>query len=491
MTTAVVCPPTAAVVCPPTVMHVPEYVSSAGQEAIELAEMAGLFLDDWQQLVLTHSLGERSDGKWAAFEVGLNVSRQNGKGGILEARELAGLYLIGESLITHSAHQFDTSLEAFRRLLLLVENTPELSRRVKRVSKSHGEEGIELHGRQRIRFRTRTAGGGRGFTGDCLILDEAMILRPSSHGALLPTLSARPNPQIWYTGSAVDQLEHEHGVVFARVRERGRARTDPRLAFFEWSADAGDSDEPLDPSHLPDELADDPEAWARANPALDLRITREFVAQERRSLDPRTFAVERLNIGDWPATDPDAGAVIPLARWRALEDPHSTIKGGLCFVFDVSEDRSWASIASGGRREDNNAHVELVDRRQGTAWLAERVSELVRKHQPGAVLYDGAGPGSAVADEIAARGVSLTPVATSDYVKACGVFYDAVEAGRLRHLGAKEMESAIRGCARRPLVDSWAWSRRASRVDISPLVAATIAVWRTFQPPAEPWGEAW
>jgi phage terminase large subunit-like protein len=74
-------------------------------------------LDPWQEFVLAHALGERADGKWAAFEVGVMVSRQNGKGAILEARELAGLFLLGERLIIHSAHQFDTSLEAFRRLL--------------------------------------------------------------------------------------------------------------------------------------------------------------------------------------------------------------------------------------------------------------------------------------------------------------------------------------------------------------------------------------
>ena len=38
---------------------------------------------------------ERADGNWSAFEVGVNVPRQNGKGGIIEARELAGLFLLG------------------------------------------------------------------------------------------------------------------------------------------------------------------------------------------------------------------------------------------------------------------------------------------------------------------------------------------------------------------------------------------------------------
>src|SRR3954465_421045 len=113
----------------PRHLHVPDYVSSAGEEAVELARMAGLHLDPWQELVLVHSLGERPDGRWRGFEGGLVVSRQNGKGAILEAMELAGLFLLGERLVIHSAHQFDTSLEAFRRLLFLIEDNPDLDRR--------------------------------------------------------------------------------------------------------------------------------------------------------------------------------------------------------------------------------------------------------------------------------------------------------------------------------------------------------------------------
>lgn len=157
--------------------------------------------------------------KYAALEFGLVVARQNGKGSLLEARELAGLYLLGERLIVHSAHQFDTSLEAFSRILVLIESTPDLDREVMRVSRSHGEEGIELKSGQRLRFRTRTRGGGRGFTGDCLILDEAMYLGPQIMAALLPTLSARPNPQIIYTGSAGTK----ESIQLGRVREIGRA----------------------------------------------------------------------------------------------------------------------------------------------------------------------------------------------------------------------------------------------------------------------------
>jgi hypothetical protein len=65
----------------PRLLHVPEFVSSTGEEACELAAMAGLEMDPWQQFVLTNALGERPDGLWAAKEVGVEVPRQNGKGG--------------------------------------------------------------------------------------------------------------------------------------------------------------------------------------------------------------------------------------------------------------------------------------------------------------------------------------------------------------------------------------------------------------------------
>ena len=63
------------------------------------------------------------------------------------------------------------------------------------------------------------------------------------------------------------------------------------------------------------------------------------------------------------------------------------------------------------------------------------------------------------------------------YGEACGVFVDAVGEALFRHLGQDELIAAIRGAKARPLVDRWAWSRTKSTVDISPLVAATLALW--------------
>jgi phage terminase large subunit-like protein len=447
----------------------PDYVSSAGQEAIELALMAGLDLDPWQQFVLTHALGEMANGSWAAFEVGVVVPRQNGKGGLLEARELAGLFLLGERLLIHSAHQFDTSLEAFRRLLTLIEETPEFDQKVKRVSRSHGEEGIELKGGRRIRFRTRTKGGGRGFSGDFLALDEAMDLQQSAHSALLPTLSARPNPQVWYTGSAVDQEVHDHGLVLAGVRERGVSGDADGLAYFEWSADAD--------LISVEKIAMSEEAWAAANPGLGIRISTSHVALEQQSMNPRAFAVERLGVGDWPTSDGSVPQVIPAEAWAACTDKASTVDDPVCFAFDVRPDRSAAAIGVAGERSDGRMHTEVVDHRPGTGWVVDRLVELVEKHQPMSVKCDQASAAASLLTKLANAGVEVETVNATEHAQACGVLFDAVEQGRLRHLGTPELQSAVRGAAKRQLSDAWAWSRRSSGVDISPLVACTLALW--------------
>ncbi len=463
----------------PRVLSIPEYGSSAGPEAVELSAMAGLILDPWQAFVLERSLGELPNGKWAAFEVGLVVPRQNGKGAVLEARELAGLFLLGERLIIHSAHQFDTSLEAFRRLLYLVESTPDFDRRVKRVSRSHGEEGIELKGGQRIRFRTRTKGGGRGFSANCVIFDEAMILPEATHGALLPTLSAQPNPQVWYAASAVDQFVHVDGVVLARIRQRGVKGSDPSLAYFEYSIDRDT------PSRVDAQTAADLDSWAQANPGLGIRILPEHIDNESRSMDPRTFAVERLGVGDWP--DPDGGllSVITVESWMELLDRTSVAPDPVCFSFDVSPDRSMSTIAVSGMRKDGLAHVEVIDYKRGTGWLVDRIVELTAKHKATALICDGSGPAASLIPELEREGVKVMPVTAKEQAQACGLFFDAVDQARLRHLGSAEMVAAIRGAVKRPLGESWAWSRKNSSVDISPLVASTMAHWGQVTHPAK------
>lgn len=443
--------------------NVPAYGSSAGVEAVELAASAGLVLDPWQAEVLEGSLGERTDGRWAAFEVGLIVPRQNGKGAILEARELAGLFLFGERLILHSAHEFKTAQEAFRRILSLVEQTPDLEKRVLRVRTSHGEEGIELRSGQRLRFVARSTGSGRGFTGDCVILDEAYNLNPKAISALVPTMSARPNPQLWYTSSA--PLETAESEFLRSTCRRGREGESKRMAYYEFCADMD-----CDPS--------DRGAWRDANPGWGFRITEEFIESEQGILGDE-FVRERLGI--WDDTQ-GATSVIPAEVWAACLDAKSGPVGPVAFALDISPARSSAAFAVAGDAGAGGTHVEVVDHRPGTDWLVERAKELQARW--GGVLAVAHGsPAASLLVELEQAGVTVLEVSAQDHAKACGNFYDAVQQGQLRHLGQPELSIAVDGADRKFYGDTWLWSRRLSQVDITPVVAATLAKWAHDQTP--------
>lgn len=457
----------------PRISCIPSFKASTGDEAIELAGNAGLELDDWQSYVLRASLAERPNGQWAAFQVAVELPRQNGKNTIAEARQLAGLFLLDdERLIIHSAHQFDTSLEHFRRIRTLVEDTPQLNRRLKPrgIQNAHGKEGIELKDGSRLRFRARTrSGGGRGFTSDLLFFDEAMDLPDTVHGNILPTLSARPNPQVWYMGSAVDQYQHDHGLVLARLRQRAIAGTAKRLVYVGWSLDLDSPDD------VTEEIASDPENWALTNPGLGIRISPEYVADELESLDLRSFAVERLGVGDWP--EPDGGyAVISADTWADLLDEASKREGAVAFALDVAPDRSTSSIGAAGHRSDGLEHIEVIERRRGTGWVVDYLVERVGKHKPIKLVVDPRGPGGSLIQDLEDAGLEVTPVTAGEYAQACGSFYDACDEAALRHIGQAELTTAVRGATKRPLGDAWAWSRNSS-VDISPLVAVTLARW--------------
>jgi hypothetical protein len=459
----------------PRIAVVPDALAGAGREAIELAATAGLHLDDWEAWALDQALRERPDGKWAAFEVGTAVSRQNGKGSILEARELAGALLFGERLLIHSAHEQATSSEHHLRLVALIEEA-DFQRRIKRIVYGKGSEAIEFKDGTRILFKTRTGGGGRGFTGDFVALDEAMILAEAFMGALVPTMAARSiegNPQLWYAGSAVDRENPKHdGAVFSRLRSRA-LQGEEGIAYLEWSLDYDSPDE------VPETVQADPEAWAETNPGLGIRISEEYVGRERGALAPRTFCVERLGVGDWDEPDKVAEDELTVAEWMECEDESSAAQDPVVLVFDVTPSRSAAAICAGGFRADKMRHVEVVDHDKGTGWVAPRLAELTERHDVAAILYHKRSPAAALVKQCEELDLKLTPVTDEEYAQACGGLFDAVSDRSFRHLGTDELTAAVRGAGKRPLVDSWAWSRKKSTVDISPLVGVTLALWGT------------
>lgn len=462
----------------------PVGVTSAYREVVELHRSTGRELDIWQRYVLKQGLQERADGRWSALEVAVLVPRQNGKGDIICARQLGGLFLFGSKLSMYSAHEFKTSTEMFLRLKDMITNTDDLRKRVRKIWEGHGEEGIELLNGNRLRYVARSRGSGRGFSGDDLYLDEAMILGAKMVGAMMPTMSARPNPQLWYFSSA----PHLDSDQLRKVQARGREGKAKRLRYMEWCARSPNVSLNLDDPGGLDALYD-------ANPALGLRLSLEFTESEREAMDEAEYARERLGITE----DLTGASVIDMSVWEELEDRVSRREGPIVIAADVTPERSGGAIAFCGRRGDGLWHVELNQHRRGVAWMAGELNRLIRRPDVVTVVVDDKSPASTIVldlremieeDDTLTRDdkdrllEKIVTTTASDMATACGYFYDYTRLDAetnpvLRHIGQPSLTVAVGGATKRNIgtAGAWGWDRKSPAVDITPLVAVTLALW--------------
>lgn len=449
--------------------------TAAGQEAIELSEMAGQPLDEWQQLVLSDGMGQVRDEsgrwKWAASRVGCWVPRQNGKGAIIEARVLAGLFLLREPLIIWSAHRYNTAQEGFLRLRRLIEQTPELDREVKQFRVAAGEQGVELKSGARLRFLARSRTSGRGWGAPCVVWDEGQELTAEQVAAMLPTISAQPDAQTWVFGTPpTDPAAWAYG-----LKEDGEAGK-RRLVWLDWGA--------------PTELLDEPARWAdrdlwlATNPAAGVRISEETIEDEHGPSGlGDEFPHERLGIWRPKAT---AGAgVISGELWQTLADKDAERPADVAFALHVNMDRTKAAIAYAGRRGDGLLQVGLMDWRSGTQWVVERLVQL-QKWQPVAVAVDTRS--ESTLPELEKRGMTvpedpddprrgdLAVPTASDTASAHGLLVDAARGQQLRHSDDAPVNTALASAQLRPLAGGVTWDHRGS-TEVGPLKAITLAVW--------------
>lgn len=451
----------------------PHCTSSAGEEVAEMARKLGFDVGSPEADAL-HVLTAEANGKWAALESAIICGRQNLKTWALEMTALYDAFFRDVKRVVWTSHRFKTTQQAFADIEQIVGGTDWLRTRVKKVRHASGDEGFELTNGARIDFLARTSGGGRGLTGDTVILDEALYLTAQMLGALLPTLSARPDPQVRY-GSSPGVFESE---VLRAVRNRGRALDDPSLSYIEWTSERGDC---INPDCEHDLQAtgcqlDDEAKWHQANPALGRRITVEYVRQERRALPPEEFMRERLG---WWEDPPEEGVatVFPLDAWRACRDEDARVPDGpVSLCVDVSWDRSVASVvAFGGRERPVGQLVHTCDPAEVVAWLTATADK--REVVGVAVQANGAPASSLLPDLERELRCPVLPMSGSDVARACGIAYDAVASGSVRHCGQVPIDRALAVALSRPMTDGWALDRKRSRLDISPLVAWVGALW--------------
>lgn len=465
------------IILPPVDVH----SLAAAEEAIELADAYGVAdgypLDDSQRFTLRAALGEARDGRWAAATVADFEPRQSGKNDTLAARELAGLVLFGERLIIHTAHEFPTANESFLRLVSVFENWDDLRKKVARIRYANGEQGIEFLSGQRLKYRARTGGSGRGFAkADLVVYDEAQHLQAEHVAASGPARLANPNTQSWYMGSGGLTTSRNAW----RLRRRALSGEAGRFAYVEHTAEQVSLVGGQIVSVRPDVL--DRDAWALSNPAYGRRISDESLMSLYDELGPDLFGRECLCL--WDAEPGESGGPLRREVWAAVQDPTASPAGLMAIGVDATPDQSHASIVVASAQA-----VELIENLPFTAWLVPRIMEMRERSRDllgASVAVDPSGPAGFVIPALKIANVPVVEVTGQKMGQACAEMFTAVSEGRLRVRPSVVLDAAVASSRSQARGDAWIWSRKDSNADISPLVAATLAHWVATHQPEQP-----
>lgn len=452
----------------------PAEVASTGWRPVrEKCRELGVGFDRWQDGAGRAILAKRRDGKYSAVVggVALSLPRQSGKTYLVMAIVFALCLLMPNMTVLWTAHHSRTSDETLT-LASRWARRWRIAPYVKQVLTGGGEGEIKFADGSRILFGSRARGFGRGFgvVGgiDIVVFDEAQILTERALTDMLPTLNQARHPAgalVIYMGTP--PRPEDPSEVWQRIRlealEAGSGKGE--TLYIECSAD-----EDADP--------DDLEQLAKANPSYPLHTPVEAIQRLRLRLTEEDFLREAYGI--WGATS--TAQVIDPNSWADVADPSSMAIDRLTLGIDVAPNRSTSSVSLAGARADGLWHVEVDDTRSGTDWVIPWVVARAGKNRLHAVVVDEM---SGLVETRGARHyltgtrilVTLAGAEGRDMAIACGKFYDAVIDGSLRHTDQPHMNVALSVARKRPVAGAWAWNRKDAGSDITPLVAATLALW--------------
>lgn len=448
----------------------PARTSTDGGDAGQLMAAYGFRLDPWQQLVLDCWLAQDEAGRYCTRSAGLSCPRQNGKNGVLEAREFFGM-LLNADRILHTAHLTRTSKKSFHRLVKLFTDKrfPEIMDQVVDIRYTNGEEGIELVNGGRIEFATRTRSSARGFDGITLVVyDEAQELTDDQVESTMATLaaSATGNRQIIYTGTP--PYPGCPGTVFQRVRTASLTEPGDGDAWHEWSAE-GESVDQID--------VENPAVWAAANPALGRRLTEEFTLTELRSMSRDGFCRERL--GWWtPVGLHQEDLAIDAAVWDSCRSEELKPEGKTAYGIKFTLDGSEVALCGAVVPKEGTARISLIARKPtglGLQWLADWLNE--RYGGASCVVIDGKNGADVLVEKILpvwrAKDCIVRP-GGKHILSAVGELTNCLSEKTVSwYFGQEELRESAISAVKRPISGGWGFGGE----NAAPIEAASLALW--------------
>lgn len=471
----------------------PDSVGSWGELAVDFATACGMKLEDWQEYVLWAWHDIDGDGRWAASECGLLVSRQNGKSEILVAYDLARLFLFPTEdkrrrTVLHTAHELKTATETFEKLSGIVQANDRLMELVDHVYTANGKEAIVLKRRpgqllgDRVRFVARSKKSGRGFAATDIVYDEAQELPASARKALTYTQSTIPNRQELYVGTVPS--EENDGEVFEGVRDRGR-RGAARTAWQEWSPEGAE-----DPKRASKIDVNDPAVWRQAVPAMGSWIEPETVAEQvARATDRDELLQERFAV--WPNRPEEVAeslSELDLQTWidAAGQFPVDGTAPGAVIAIALSQGGGSATVAAARRVDGDRIAVEHKKTAAGTLWVAAYVKKLKADLGDALVVLD-AKNATAVIAALTGAGVKFLAMNVHEVTAAHQLFIEHSNARMVVHRDQPEVTASLQFAAvRTTRAGGQTWEPSDSKKPITQAQAVTWAVWGVLKRESTP-----
>lgn len=453
----------------PTYTNVPTSPhDSLGGRAADAYKSTGQELMPWQELQADSIMRTEPSGLWTYIKYGLCVSRRNGKGEILAAREFLGITELGEK-VCHTAHRTTTSHDAFNRLYTLLKKAgyAEHSKKKKDMpeksfyaSKQYGLEHIEIPGGGVIDFRTRTNNGGLGEGFDLLVIDEAQEYTSKQESALAYTVSASKNPQTILVGTPPTVASG--GDVFPRLRRCIIDGTALETGWAEWSI-----------GQLKDDV-NDPDLWAEYNPSYGTLISERNVRAEL-SVGAVDFCIQRLGL--W--LEYSQKSVISAAEWSALQGDAPELQDARYWGIKYGVDGMNVALSVAARTKEGKIYVEAIDltpAKLGNEWILEYLANPKTK----SVVVDGSSGQRLLADDMKERKMKppIMPK-VAEVISASSVFENLIATGQLVHTGQPALAAVVTNCEHRAIGSGGGFGYKAisEDQDITLMESAVLAAW--------------
>lgn len=427
----------------------------------------------WQQQVLDVGLELIQDEDTglllpAYTEIDVLVPRQSGKTTLTLGRQIWRCKRTERQRCAYTAQTRHDAVTKFEEEFYPALETGPFANEIT-IHRKNGSEGVTWkRNHSSISVGTPSATGGHGRVLNDVTIDEAFAHSNSDvEQGFRPAMITKNDAQLWVKSTA----GHPRKALYLKQkRDNGRHLVETGIregvAYFEWSAD--DEDDPTSE-----------EVWWRTMPALGFTQTIRKVRGEFLGMKLHDF--QRAFLNQW--VEDQEESILNLAAWATCYSVREQMQMQfgdppvLCLAVDVNPERSWSSICAAGQALVGDLpFIELVDRREGTGWLIERLVQLRDRYRPIEIVIDVNSPAASLIDELERAGVDIDRRDSTYMVRACGNFKDRVALMRFSHRDQKELTDAVKNAAKVDHADAWKWSRKNSNIDISPLVGCTLAL---------------